>query len=706
MHLFIAFRDPVNYSIEQRNGVATQIPHAHASADPTAGPAPLIVSFTGSGSDPDGESIIQYEWDFGDGSPKSNEQNPSHTYTVAGTFTATLKVTDADGSWDTDSVTITVTRSNQAPTANSQAVATNQDTPVTITLTGSDPDNDPLTFSISTPPAHGTLGAITQLNPTSAQVTYTPNTNFIGSDSFAFMVNDGTLDSSPATVSITVQDARPPALITNFQASDGEDRQSTLAWTNPSDSDLAEILVRRKLGSYPANHTDGDDVAPCHRMNPTAGGTENCVDAGLANGTVYYYAVFSRDQAGNWNDQVVEGQNADMGAPQTVIIIIGQPWPMFGHDSQHTGRSPFVGPQTNNVKWTFVPPAEGDHDQSIKLTMPVVAQDGTIYVQGAWSYGGGQRLYALNPDGTLKWKVGLRNDAFGLAIGIGDDSTLYLMDNDFDVIAVDPNGLIKWRVNLGRFVGYGLTLGPDNTIYIQGLDYDTGPFTNVVYALDKNGSVRWRYENRGHLSESPPAVASDGTIYITKWGPPGGVVALNPDGTVKWDYTLCYWCGAPWSPSVGSAGEVYILFYYENSYYLQALSPSGSELWSLKLSVINDGRLGDPKPAPAIAHDGTIIVPLEDHIFAVNPNGTLRWTFTLDAGHNSLFWPAIGADGTIYVGSNGSTVYALTSSGTLKWRYDEIGRNFTSPALGQDGTLYIIDMTWSSHRGTLFAIGP
>jgi hypothetical protein len=59
-------------------------------------------------------------------------------------------------------------------------------------------DGDALTFTIVTPPAHGTLAG------TAPNLTYTPAANYNGPDSFSFKANDGTVDSSPATVSITV----------------------------------------------------------------------------------------------------------------------------------------------------------------------------------------------------------------------------------------------------------------------------------------------------------------------------------------------------------------------------------------------------------------------------------------------------------------------------------------------------------------------
>jgi len=87
---------------------------------------------------------------------------------------------------------------NRAPTANPQSVSTRQ-ADLTITLTGSDPDNDPLTFTVVTGPSNGTLSGTT-----GPVLTYSPSQGFLGADSFTFKVNDGALDSAPATVSISV----------------------------------------------------------------------------------------------------------------------------------------------------------------------------------------------------------------------------------------------------------------------------------------------------------------------------------------------------------------------------------------------------------------------------------------------------------------------------------------------------------------------
>jgi hypothetical protein len=93
---------------------------------------------------------------------------------------------------------------NTAPVANPQTVTVIQNTPRAITLTGSDADGDTLTYSIVAGPSHGVLTG------TPPGVTYIPASGYLGADSFTFKVNDGKVDSAPATISINVIAPPPP----------------------------------------------------------------------------------------------------------------------------------------------------------------------------------------------------------------------------------------------------------------------------------------------------------------------------------------------------------------------------------------------------------------------------------------------------------------------------------------------------------------
>lgn len=84
------------------------------------------------------------------------------------------------------------------PTANALWVTTAKNVAVGVTLSGTDPDDQPLTFAVVSNPSHGLLSG------TPPNLTYTPNAGYVGGDSFTFAVNDGTVSSAPATVSIAV----------------------------------------------------------------------------------------------------------------------------------------------------------------------------------------------------------------------------------------------------------------------------------------------------------------------------------------------------------------------------------------------------------------------------------------------------------------------------------------------------------------------
>ena len=84
------------------------------------------------------------------------------------------------------------------PVAVTQSVTTSEDKPVTITLSASDADGDELTYTIVSQPNYGILTG------TPPNLIYTPNNKYAGSDTFSFKVNDGTIDSSIATISVFV----------------------------------------------------------------------------------------------------------------------------------------------------------------------------------------------------------------------------------------------------------------------------------------------------------------------------------------------------------------------------------------------------------------------------------------------------------------------------------------------------------------------
>jgi hypothetical protein len=118
---------------------------------------------------------------------------------TAGSTTVTVRAVD-DGTPPAESAEQSFEiRITDGPQANAQAPSVAEDSiDNPITLTGSDPQDDPLTFAVATQPTHGDLtGAAPDL-------LYTPDPNFVGTDSFTFTVTDGVTTSFASTVTITV----------------------------------------------------------------------------------------------------------------------------------------------------------------------------------------------------------------------------------------------------------------------------------------------------------------------------------------------------------------------------------------------------------------------------------------------------------------------------------------------------------------------
>jgi uncharacterized protein (TIGR03437 family) len=126
--------------------------------------------------------------------------------TQSGKFQLNLSATDGQATTGKN-IAVVVPGTNRTPTANEQDLTTDEDTPLAVRLTGSDQDNNPLQFAIVRPPLNGTLSG------RAPNVTYTPQANFNGSDSFSFKVNDGQIDSLPATIKITVKPVNDPPLL-------------------------------------------------------------------------------------------------------------------------------------------------------------------------------------------------------------------------------------------------------------------------------------------------------------------------------------------------------------------------------------------------------------------------------------------------------------------------------------------------------------
>jgi subtilisin family serine protease len=268
-------------------------------------------------------SVRQNDTDAEDGVPTGNvvlgtgPVNGSLTLNTNGTFSYThngsettsdsftYTVRDSAGAVsNVATVSITVVAQNDAPVANSQSVNTDEDTAVAITLTASDAENDSLQdWTVISGPSNGSLSG------TAPALTYTPNANYNGGDSFTFTVGDGSATSNTATVTITVaaQNDAPVAVADAFSVNEGG-TATTLTGGNAS--------VRQ-------NDTDAEDGVPSGDVVLGAGPVNGSLTLNT-NGTFSYTHNGGETTSDSFTYTVRDSAGAVSNAATVSIAVVAQ----------------------------------------------------------------------------------------------------------------------------------------------------------------------------------------------------------------------------------------------------------------------------------------------------------------------------------------------------------------------------------------------
>lgn len=222
-----------------------------------------------------------------------------------GSFTLTVNATDGTLT-DSEEITITVSEVNIAPVSSDASLSTNEDTAKVITLSSTDADlpANMLTYSIVSGVANGILGTIS-----GNQLTYTPDSNYNGSDSFTFRVNDGTTNSNTATISLTVDSVNDAPVSNNDVAAVNEDETLSIAKSDLvlDDTDVDGDVLTISSVSNGVNGSvsiDGDNVVftPSGNYFGSASFDYTISDGDLTNTATVFITVASINDAPVCND--------------------------------------------------------------------------------------------------------------------------------------------------------------------------------------------------------------------------------------------------------------------------------------------------------------------------------------------------------------------------------------------------------------------
>lgn len=216
--------------------VPPELPTASFTSTIISKTEPALVSFDASDSvDFDG-MIIRYDWDFGDGSTGAGKFI-DHPYPTPGTYTTRLTVIDDDSHSAEMTSLLTIA---PAPVAISQSLTTRENCTLRGILTAENsPEETTLTFTLETTPQHG---IIKEFDTRTGGFAYTPHPDFNGADHFTFTASNETMNSSQATVSVTVTPANnAPTTVTDFGKVNT--RRSIVIPVATNDSDLDGDLL-------------------------------------------------------------------------------------------------------------------------------------------------------------------------------------------------------------------------------------------------------------------------------------------------------------------------------------------------------------------------------------------------------------------------------------------------------------------------------
>ena len=396
-------------------------------------------------------------------------------------------------------------------------------------------------------------------------------------------------------------------------------------------------------------------------------------------------------------------------------------WPMVGHDPQRTGRSSYLGPQTNNVNWAFTLPSVLF---SAYETQPIISSDGTIYLGGRgenWT----TAIYAISSDGSLRWKsnIGTNPNTNATPCAIGPDGTIYVKRHinccppttGYILYALDPNGTTKWTFDQSNFIDLNYfsteTLFHPESIEVLDVNIDQAgsiyikvrkfsqtyslPDYNLIeseisyylFSLNLDGTFKWMYTFGSNFSAgNPMAIGHDRNVYIMIHNSESNrdeLVVFDPDGSMKWSKKLeNAWLS---SLSIGRDGTIYI-----NGPTLIALAPNGDILWERPVAGYYSVGMN-----PVIGVDSVVLVTKlasGGSIQAFDFSGNSRWTFYFEVD-SWYFQPVMDRAGNVYFSAADTEkrifrTYALNSDGTLKWIYDH---NFFGFAIGLNNEIYALD---------------
>ncbi|MCK5606589.1 PQQ-like beta-propeller repeat protein, partial [Candidatus Pacearchaeota archaeon] len=340
---------------------------------------------------------------------------------------------------------------------------------------------------------------------------------------------------------------------------------------------------------------------------------------------------------------------------RTNLWLNNCPWPMSRHDAQRTARSTNMVASTPEIIWEWT-----SVDDS-RIRSVIIGVDETIYVSS------GVYLKSINSNGILKWQYELSQDVGPSAIG--SDGTIYFKSGA-SIYALDSGGNLKWEYKTNDDYDYYKELSRSPAIGSDGTIYFVGKY--AIYAIKPDGTLKWR----DYVGYSPPnyksslAIGHNGILYFTK----GNALIANSSDQFLWQTWLTSDVAISSSPAIASDGTIYVTAYNcqgTNHTWLCAIQPDGTKKWQVNIG-------GYRELDPVIGFNNTVLVKVTGYfggntngssngIRAINADGSLKWETYLNSIESRIESIVVDSKGHTYCISNldyTGSVCCLDDNGT------------------------------------------
>ena len=352
-------------------------------------------------------------------------------------------------------------------------------------------------------------------------------------------------------------------------------------------------------------------------------------------------------------------------------------WPEAGYDARHSSATPAIGPQAGTVKWKRTLPGDATPGPVIGADGSVLAatNSGVLYAlnptngRDRWTFSGGgaygsdlstspavlaggtilwpgpnDTLFALSQSGKLLWKITQSSQILSPAVAGAQRVYLATLGGDVTALEVTPTThRLVWTLKLGGSDYSSPTIGPDGEIYTS-----SNKDLVAVRDLGASGKTSWRFHAKQTIEVSNPVTGS-GTVVLGTNG--DREYGISSTGSIRWSFDV-----GDFTYSSAVARPDGRAWFGDNSGRLWTVDTTNGTARS-PIAPIGKGNEKIWTSPVVDSHDDAYWATTVGNIYGYDRSGHRLFAVSTHSVIDS--YPALGADGVLYVASTSGDLYAI-----------------------------------------------